>query len=91
MNTKKYIPNIAKREIIQLINAIWTASSYLAQNKHAKAEIFQYRRPALNLPHFWHRKPEVTGNVKGKEVALDTDEAEMMIDKETIGSEILKR
>jgi hypothetical protein len=33
----------------------------------------------------------MTGNMKGTEVALDTDEAEMMIDKETIGSEILKR
>jgi hypothetical protein len=47
MNAKKYIPNIAKRDIIRLINAIRTANSYLAQNKHATAEIFQ--RPKVNL------------------------------------------
>jgi hypothetical protein len=31
------------------------------------------------------------GNMKRREMALDTNQAEMMVDKETIGSEILKR
>jgi hypothetical protein len=33
------------------------------------------RRAALNIPNGWHRKSEATGNMKRKEMKLDTDES----------------
>jgi hypothetical protein len=53
---------------------MWTEIRDPAQNKHAKAESFEDRRAALNIPRGWHRKSEATGNMQGKEITLNTDD-----------------